>query len=281
MNNIDPTAQINSGAVIGPNVTIGPYCVLGPNVVLAEGTRLVAQVHLTGHTSIGPGSVIYPFASLGSSPQSVKYRGGPTRLVVGAQCQIREGVTINTGTEDGGGVTSVGDGCFLMVGSHVGHDCRVGNNVTLANNAVLGGHVVVGDNVFFGGQAAVHQFVRIGEGAMIGGLTGVGEDVVPFGFVFGSPRGSIVGLNVVGLRRRGVSRNEMHRVRRAYQLLFQGGGRFADRTDAIDREFAGDPIVGKIVNFIKEGGRRPLMKALPDGDIGTGADTDGNRGIEA
>src|SRR5438105_1057264 len=224
MNKIDPTARIEAGADIGPNVTIGPYCVVGPNVALAAGARLIAHVHLTGHTSIGPGTVIYPFASLGSPPQSVKYRGAPTRLVVGTQCQIREGVTMNTGTEDGGGLTTVGDRCFLMVGSHVGHDCRVGNDVTMANNAVLGGHVVVGDNVFFGGQAAVHQFVRIGEGAMIGGLTGVTEDVVPFGFVFGSPKGSIVGLNVVGLRRRGVSRSEMHRVRRAYRVLFRGKG---------------------------------------------------------
>src|SRR5438876_7998521 len=154
---IDPTARVESGAAIGSDVTIGPYCVVGPTVVIGEGCRLIAQVHVTGHTTIGPRTVIYPFASLGTPPQSVKYRGGPTRLVVGAECQIREGVTMNTGTEDGGGVTSVGDRCFLMVGSHVAHDCKVGNDVTFVNNAGLAGHVVVGDNAFFGGQAAILQ----------------------------------------------------------------------------------------------------------------------------
>jgi UDP-N-acetylglucosamine acyltransferase len=274
MTEIDPTARVESGAAIGPGVTIGPHCVIGPNVVIGEGSQLVAQVHLTGHTSIGPRTVIYPFASLGTPPQSVKYRGGPTRLVVGAQCQIREGVTMNTGTEEGGGVTTVGDRCFLMVGSHVGHDCRVGKDVTFANNAVLGGHVVVGDNVFFGGQAAVHQFVRIGEGAMIGGLSGASEDVVPFGFVLGTPKGNLVGLNIVGLRRRGVSRSDMHRLRQAYRMLFYGKGRFAERTEMVSREFEGDPLVGKIVAFIRDGGSRPLMKARAARAGGTFADAE-------
>jgi UDP-N-acetylglucosamine acyltransferase len=272
MTAIHPTALVERGAVIGPGATIGPYCVIGPNVVIGEGCRLLAQIHVTGYTTIGPRTVIHPFASLGSPPQSVKYRGGPTRLIVGSDCDIREGVTMNTGTEDDSGVTRVGDSCLFMVSSHVGHDCVVGNNVTFANNAVLGGHVVVGDNVFFGGQAAVHQFVRIGEGAMIAGLSGASEDVIPFGFVLGTPIGSLGGLNVVGLRRRGASRADMHKLRRAYRLLFYGEGHFAERTEAISREFEGDPIVGKIVAFIRDGGSRPLMKARPMPGPDAGAD---------
>src|SRR5215470_1419900 len=160
MTAIDATAHIATGCEIGKDVTIGPYCVIGPNVVIGDGCRLVAQVHVTGHTKIGARTVIYPFASLGTPPQSVKYRGGPTKLVVGADCDIREGVTMNTGTEDGGGVTEIGDRCFLMAGSHVAHDCKVGHDVTFANNAVIGGHASVGDHSFLGGQAAVRQFVR-------------------------------------------------------------------------------------------------------------------------
>ena len=268
---IDATARVESGATIGAEATIGPYCTIGPKVVIGEGCRLVAHVHVTGHTSIGPHTVIYPFASLGTPPQSVKYRGGPTRLVIGAACQIRESVTMNTGTEEGHGVTRVGDRCFFMVGSHVAHDCEIGNDVTFANNAVLGGHVSVGNDVFFGGQAAVHQFVRIGEGAMIGGLTGVTEDVIPFGFAIGQIA-DLAGLNVVGLKRRGMSRADMHRLRRAYRLLFFSEGHFADRIEAVAREYDGDPIVGRIVAFIRDGGSRPLMKARP---LREGAAADG------
>jgi UDP-N-acetylglucosamine acyltransferase len=268
---IDPAARIADGAVIGPGVTIGPYCVIGPNVVIGEGCRLVAHVHVTGHTSIGARTTVAPFASLGTPPQSVKYRGGPTRLEIGSDCDIREGVTMNTGTEDGLGVTRIGDRCMLMVGSHVGHDCVVGSNVVFANNAVLGGHVVVGDHVFFGGQCAVHQFVRIGEGAMVSGLSGAASDVIPCGFVFGAPTGMLGGLNIVGLRRRGVARADMHRLRHAYRTLFFGERRFAERVEAVAHAYPDDPLVGKIVTFIREGGSRSLMKAHPR-DAGTTAE---------
>ena len=167
---IDPSARIEAGAVIGKDVSIGPYCTVGAHVSIGDGCRLIAHVNLTGHTTIGPRTAIHPFASLGSPPQSVSYRGGPTRLVVGADCDIRENVTMNTGTEDDRGVTEVGDHCFFMVGSHVAHDCEVGNHVVFANNILLGGHVTIGDHVVFGGGVAVRQFVRIGEGAMIVGL---------------------------------------------------------------------------------------------------------------
>ena len=167
---IDPSARIEAGATIGHDCSIGPYCTVGAHVTLGDGCRLIAHVHLTGHTTIGARTVIHPFASLGTPPQSVKYRGGPTRLVVGADCDIREGVTMSTGTEDDRGVTEVGDHCFFMAGSHVAHDCTVGSNVTFANNVMLGGHVSVGDHALLGGGAAARQFVRIGEGAMVVGL---------------------------------------------------------------------------------------------------------------
>lgn len=271
MSAIDPTARIEAGAVIDPQATIGPYCVIGPNVVIGAGCRLVAHVHVTGHTKIGPGTVIYPFSSLGTPPQSVKYRGAPTRLVIGAACDIREHVTMNTGTEGGGAVTTVGDHCFFMVGTHVGHDCTVGSNVTFANNAVIGGHVTIGDHSVLGGEAAVHQFVRVGESAMVAGLSGVAADVIPFGFAIGL-RAVLDGPNIVGLKRRGYSRAQMHRVRQAYRALFLGSGQFADRIEAVARAFEGDPIVGKIVTFIREGGSRSLMKPQIPRAAGAGVD---------
>jgi len=271
---IDPTARVDDRARLGDDVEIGPYCLVGPDVELGPGVRLIAHVSVAGVTAIGEGTVVYPFASLGTPPQSVRYRGGATRLIVGPHCELREGVTMNTGTEDGGGVTSVGERCLVMVGSHIGHDCQVGNGVTFANNVVLGGHVSVGDHSFFGGQAAVHQFVRIGEGAMMAGLSGATGDVIPFGYALGQIA-DLVGLNVVGLRRRGATRAEMHRLRRAYRSLFFGAGVFADRVDALAREFADDPLVGKIVAFLRSGGKRPLMQPRAkrsvddDGDDGS------------
>lgn len=254
---IDPSARIDPGAVIGEDVSIGPYCAVGPHAVIGDRCRLVAHVHIAGHTTIGAGTVVYPFASLGTPPQSVKYRGGPTRLVIGADCDIRESVTMNLGSEDGGGLTEVGAKCFFMVGSHVGHDCHVGNSVTFANNATLGGHVTVDDHVFIGGLSAVHQFVRIGESAMIGGVTGVACDVIPFGYAFG-PYAELVGINVIGMKRRGYSRQDMHRLRRAYAELFSGAGTFAERMAVVTMEYAQDPVVGKVVAFLNAGGTRAL-----------------------
>src|SRR5215216_2780170 len=258
MPGIHPTAVVDRGAEIAADVQIGPYCVIGPSVVLGEGCRLRAHVHLTGHTAIGARTMIAPFASLGTPPQSVKYRGGPTRLVIGTDCDIREGVTINTGTEDGGGLTEIGARCLFLAGSHVGHDCRIGNDVTLANNAVLGGHVMVGDYAALGGHAAVHQFVRIGESAMISGVSGVAGDVIPFAFAIGQ-RAVLDGLNVIGLRRRGFARADIHRLRNAYRALFMGQGVFRDRLGAVEGEFADDPLVGKVIAFIRQTGSRPLM----------------------
>ena len=225
---IDPTARVAAGARIDASVEIGPYCIVGPQVELQRGVHLLSHVNITGVTTIGEETVVYPFSSLGTPPQSVRYRGGPTKLVIGARCELREGVTMNTGTEDGGGMTRVGERCSFMVGSHVGHDCLVGNNVTLANNTVLGGHVEVGDFTFLGGHVAIHQFVRIGEGVMMAGMSAARDDIIPFGFALGQT-GALVGLNIVGLRRRGATKAEMHRIRRAYRSLFFVEGRIADR----------------------------------------------------
>lgn len=256
---IDPTARVAEGARIGEGAEIGPYCLVGPAVEIGAGVRLIAHVNVTGVTSIGDGTVVYPFTSLGTPPQSVHYRGSPTRLVIGAQCQLREHVTMNTGTEDGNGITRIGDRCFLMVGSHVGHDCTVGDDVTFANNVVLGGHVSVGDYAFLGGHVAIHQYVRIGEGVMMAGMSAARDDIIPFGFALGQT-GALVGLNIVGLQRRGVPRAQMHPLRRAYRALFFGSGRIAERIDAVERDFAADPLVGKVIAFIRAGGKRPLMR---------------------
>jgi UDP-N-acetylglucosamine acyltransferase len=255
---IDPTSRVSEGARLADDVEIGPFCTVGPNVELASAVQLLSHVNLSGVTSIGERTVIYPFASLGTPPQSTGYRGGATRLTVGSDCQIREGVTVSTGLEDHGGVTTVGDRCFLMANSHVAHDCHVGDDVTFANGAVLGGHVVVGNHVFIGGNAAVHQFVRIGEGAMLGGLSGITRDIIPFGFAFG-PKANLVGLNIVGLKRRKFTRADIHRLRGAYRTLFFGNDVFAARLKQAAEEFSADPMIGKIIAFIRDGGSRPLM----------------------
>jgi UDP-N-acetylglucosamine acyltransferase len=257
---IDPSARIEAGAVIGKDVSIGPYCTIGAHVSVGDGCRLIAHVNLTGHTTIGPRTVIHPFASLGSAPQSFSYRGGPTKLVVGADCDIRENVTMSRGSEDGGGVTEVGDRCFFMVGAHVAHDCKVGNHVVFANNVLLAGHVSIGDHVVFGGGVAVRQFVRIGEGAMIVGLSGVRADVIPYGMAHG-PLADLIGLNVIGMRRRGHTKDNIHRVREAYQALFFGEGEFRIRIDRVATDYGADPLVSKIIEFIRAG-RRPLTMAV-------------------
>lgn len=266
---IDPSARIAAEAVIGRGVSIGPYCTVGADVSIGDDCRLVSHVSITGHTSIGPRTVIYPFASLGTPPQSVKYRGGATRLVVGADCDIREHVTINIGTEDDRGVTEIGDGCFLMVGSHVGHDCKVGSNVMMSNNTLLAGHVSVGDDVVFGGGAAVRQFVRIGDGAMIVGLSGVRADVIPWGTAQG-PLAYLVGLNVIGMRRKGLSKSVILNLRRAYETLFFGTGEFRARIDDAEAAFGSDPHVGKMIAFIRAG-KRPFTMAIKRGESDEGA----------
>lgn len=258
---IDPTARVAPGAVIGPDVEIGPYCTVGDHVTLDAGVRLLSHVNVTGHTTIGARTIVYPFASLGTPPQSLGYKGEPTRLEIGADNDIREHVTMNTGTAADRGVTTVGNNCFFMVGSHVAHDCVVGDKVIFANNVLLGGHSQIGDNVVFGGGVAVRQFVRIGEGAMIVGLSGVRADVIPFGMAHG-PLANLVGLNVVGMRRRGLSKSDVLRVRAAYQDLFFGDGEFKPRIDKVAATYAGEGLVMRIVEFIRAGKRSLTMASM-------------------
>lgn len=271
MPRIDPSSRIADGARLAEDVEVGPFCIVGPQVELKAAVRLHSHVCISGITTIGERAIVYPFVSLGTVPQSTGYRGEPTRLVIGNDCQFREGVTVSIGTVKGGGVTTIGNRCFMMANSHVGHDCNVGDDVTFANNVALGGHVTIGNGVFLGGMAAVHQFVSVGEGAMIGGVSGLTADVIPFGFAKGQIA-DLAGLNVVGLRRRGHSRDDIHRIRRAYRGLFLGTGTFAERLRTTEAEFSGDPLVGKILAFIRAKRSRPLMMA-PAENAGTSDET--------
>ena len=230
---IHPTAVIEPGATIGKDVAIGPYCVVGGGVTIDDGCRLVAHVHVSGDTTIGARTVIQPFASLGTPPQSASFRGGPTRLIVGADCDIRESVTMNVGTEDGGGVTKVGERGFFMANSHVAHDCHVGNDVVFANCATLGGHCRIGDHVFIGGLSAVHQHTRVGDHAMISGVCGVRGDIIPFGLVAGAIA-RLNGINVVGMKRRKFPIETVRALRAAYRLLFLGKDAIAQRRDEVE-----------------------------------------------
>jgi UDP-N-acetylglucosamine acyltransferase len=254
---IHPTAIVDAGAEIAAGVEIGPYCIVGGEVSLATGVRLEAHVVVVGRTSIGADTSVYPFASLGTPPQDLKYRGEPSRLTIGRGNTIREHVSMNVGTEGGGMETRVGDGCLFMVGSHVAHDCRIGDGVIIANNVALAGHVTIDDHARLSGLVAIHQHARIGRLGMVGGVCGVEGDVIPYGMALGN-RARLAGLNVVGLRRSGASRAEIETLRRVYQLLFEGDGTFADRLEEAAETFAAEPRAMEIVRFIREGGSRPL-----------------------
>lgn len=233
MTTIHPTAIIAPGAKIGANVRIGPYCVIGAQVVLADDVVLHSHVVVDGDTHIGTETQVFPFASLGLPPQDKKFGGEQSQLRIGARNTIREHVTMNPGTEGGGMVTRVGDNCLFMVASHVAHDCVVGNNVILANNATLAGHVTVGDHAIIGGLSAIHQFVRIGTHAFIGGMSGVEKDVIPYGTVKGE-RAALDGLNLVGLRRRNIAREQIHALRHVFKELFLStGGTLNDRAEKL------------------------------------------------
>ena len=234
---IDPTAQIHpsahveAGATIGPGCRVGPFCLIGADVTLAAGVELKSHAVITGLTKIGAGTQIFPFTCLGEVPQDLKFKGEKTRLIVGARNRIREHVTMNTGTDGGGGVTRIGDDGLFMAGAHVAHDCQIGNRVILVNNAALAGHCVLEDEVIIGGLSGVHQFVRIGRGAMIGAVTMVTADVIPYGLVQG-PRGQLDGLNLVGLKRRGADRADIVALRDLVEALGSGSFRETARQRA-------------------------------------------------
>ncbi len=267
MTQIHPTAIVAPGAKLGIGVEIGPFCTIGADAEIGDGARLVSHVVVEGHTTIGADVRLFPFCTVGMAPQDLKYLGEPTRTEVGARTLVREHVTIHRGTASGRGLTSVGSDCMLMAVTHVAHDCNLGNGVIVANNVVMGGHVAIGDNAVIGGSAAIHQFVRIGRAAMIGGVSGVEADVVPFGVVLGN-RARLASINVIGMRRRGYDRTTIHAVRGAYREMFWGNGVFAERLEAVRARLAGDPLIDEVLAFIDAPSKRGLVRTgrLSDDD---------------
>jgi UDP-N-acetylglucosamine acyltransferase len=259
MPQIHPTAIIEPGARLADDVVIGPYCVIGGHVSLAAGVNLASHVVIDGRTTVGERTRIFPFASIGHDPQDLKYKGEPSSLEIGHDNTIREHVTINPGTEGGGMVTRVGNHCLLMVGAHVAHDCQVGDHVILVNNATLSGHVVMEDYAILGGLSAVHQFVRIGRHAMIGGMSGVERDVIPYGLVLGD-RARLQGLNIIGMQRRGFSREDIQRLRSAYNCLFGDTGTLSERVDEVAERFGGIAPVDDLVAFIRADSSRAICQ---------------------
>jgi UDP-N-acetylglucosamine acyltransferase len=259
MPQIHPTAIVAPGAELSGDVVIGPYCIVGGNVTLGARVTLRSHAVVDGHTTIGEGTRLFPFASIGLEPQDLKYRGEKSQLVIGRNNTIREYVTMNPGTEGGGLVTRIGDGCLFMVGAHVAHDCQIGNCVVMANNATLGGHVVVEDYAVLGGLCAVHQFVRIGKHAMIGGMSGVERDVIPYGQVMGD-RARLCGLNIIGMQRRGFSREDIQGLRNAYQFLFSTDGTLIDRVNETAERFSGIGPVDDIIEFIRADSSRAICQ---------------------
>ena len=253
---IHPSAVIDPAAQIGTGVRIGPFSLIGPEVTLADGVEVKSHAVVTGWTDIGSETVIFPHATVGEVPQDLKYAGERTRLTIGARCRIREGVTLNTGTLGGGGITRVGDDCLLMTGCHIGHDAQLGNRVILANAVAIAGHCQIGDDVIIGGLSGIHQWVRIGQGAIIGAVTMVTNDVIPFGLVQG-PRGDLDGLNLVGLKRRGMDRAEIHALRAAYDVLAQGEGAFLDRARGLSA--SDSPAVREMAGFILSASDRSFL----------------------
>jgi UDP-N-acetylglucosamine acyltransferase len=250
MANIHATAAVDPSAKLGTNVEVGPFSVIGPNVELGDGTIVHSHVAITGRTTLGPECQVFPFASVGHRPQDVKFHDEPSTLTIGANTTIREHVTINPGTEGGHMETRVGSNCLLMIGAHIAHDCEIGDNVTLVNGVTLGGHVSIGEGAIIGGLSAVHQFVRIGAYSFVGGMSGVAADLIPFGMAIGN-RANLSGLNIIGLKRKGSPREQIHELRQAYRMLFSSEGTLKERLDDVESMFSENPLAKQIIDFIK------------------------------
>jgi UDP-N-acetylglucosamine acyltransferase len=265
MSSIHPSAIVEDGAAIGDGVEIGPFCHIGPEVVLGPGVRLHSHVVVAGRTRIGAGTEVYPFAVLGEPPQDLKYDGAPTEVQIGEHTLIREHVTVHRGVPHGGGVTRIGSHCFLMVGSHIAHDCQLGDHVVIINGGALAGHCEVGDYAIVSGLSALHQFVRIGRHAFIAGMTGIEHDVVPFGLAKGIlRRAHLTGLNLIGLKRRGFGREEIQALRDAFRTIFEGPSEsLRARAEEIAARYPGVAPVGEMVDFIRARPERKLC--LPPG----------------
>lgn len=260
MAGVHATAIVEAGAQLGPGVEIGPWCHVGAGVTIGANVRLISHVVVAGDTTIAEDAVLYPFCTVGLAPQDLKYKGEPTRCEIGARTQVREHCTIHRGTITGTGVTRIGADCLLMAVVHVAHDCEIGDGVVIANNVVMGGHVSIGAGAVIGGAAALHQFVRIGRGAMVGGVSGVEADVIPFGSVIGN-RARLSGLNVIGLRRRGVERAELHALRAAMRRLFGPVGVFSVRLADVRQAYGANPLVAEVLTFIDAPSKRGLVRA--------------------
>lgn len=271
---VHPLADVAPGAQLGEGVRIGPFCHVGPDVVLHDRVELISHVMVTGATTIGAGTLVYPQAVLGCPPQNFKHTGGRTTLTIGRDCTIREAVTIHTGTDTSRGATEVGDNCMLMAYSHVAHDCVLGDHVTFANGVTLAGHVEVGDHAIVSGLSAIHQFVRIGHHAFVGGMTGVPGDVIPYGMVIGN-RARLRGLNVVGLKRSGLNRAEIHALRSAYRMLFDRARPVAENVDAVRAAHGDDPRVADILDFVTNRGKRIFCVPAVSGAAGGEDDQEG------
>lgn len=259
--NLDPTSRVAPGARIGEGVEIGPFCRIGPDVVLAEGVRLHSHIVIEGNTTIGPRTEIYPFTALGGPPQHLSYRGEPTRLEIGADCVLREQVSIHRGTVHGGGLTAIGNNVLLMAQVHVGHDARLGNHVIMAGKSSLAGHVTVEDHAIIGGASGVHQFCRIGAHAFVGACAALPMDLIPYGIAAGN-HARLTGLNLVGLKRLGLPRSSIHALRGAFHDLFVAEGPpFRSRVDEVAERYAASPEVGKIIAFLRADARRSILPA--------------------
>ena len=253
---IHKTAIVDSKAKISSSVNIGPYCVIGPNVEINENVKIYSHVNISGNTKIGKGNKIYPFASIGNDPQDLKYNGEKTKLIIGDNNKIREYVTINPGTEGGGGLTKIGNDCLFMISSHIAHDCQVGNNVIIANNVPLGGHAIIEDNVVIGGNSAVQQFTRIGKMAMVGGMTGVLHDVIPYGLSIGN-RNYLQGLNLIGLRRANFNNKDILGLTEAYKEIFATKN-LSDNLSKLNGEFKENRLVKDVIKFITKDKKRSI-----------------------
>ncbi|AQS86466.1 MAG: acyl-ACP--UDP-N-acetylglucosamine O-acyltransferase [Acetobacter aceti] len=259
---IHPTAIVSPEAKLGKGVRIGPWCSVGPDVEVGDGVEMVANVVVDGHTRLGENSRYYPFTTVGLAPQDLKYNGEPTRCEIGARTVVREHVTIHRGTATGSGITRVGSDCLIMANAHVAHDCTLGDRVIIVNNVVMGGHVFIADDARVMGSAAIHQFVRIGRAALVGGVAGVEADVIPYGSVLGN-RARLVGLHWIWLRRHGVKLEERHRMRQAFRLLYPRDGQgdvFATRLEQVRSQFSDDPRISEILAFIDAPTRRGLVR---------------------
>ncbi len=253
---IHQTSIIDKKAKIAKNVKIGPFCYVGPNVQISDNVELISNVHIEGHTKIGEGTKIFPFASIGTPPQDLKYNNEKTELIIGKNNKIREYVTINPGTEGGGGLTKIGDRCLFMISSHVAHDCHVGNDVVIANNVPLGGHVTIEDSVVIGGNSAGQQFTRIGRLAMIGGMTGVLKDVIPFGLSFGN-RNYLRGINLIGLKRKKYENKKIMELDAAFKKIFSSKN-LHENLSQINGEYKGNDLVVEVIRFISKDKKRPI-----------------------